>query len=317
MDAIIFGSIICDITIFEKEIKKTRIGKRNYLILEYGSKLDINKLEFNNGGSGHNIAYGLAKLERKVGLIGCIGNDIFGEKIFNDLNSIGVETSYVKKINKPTGLSIILIGKDGERSILISRGANDYIEPKQIDKDYISNSKFFVFTSVVGKKSISALSRGIKYAKRADVRIVANPSESMIKSQNNTLKKFIKLSDIVIMNEKEATLLTNKKSDSALLSIKNMGPSIVVITRGENGVIAIQNKNQYIQKSYDVIRKDTTGAGDAFTTGFLHSLMRKDSFEYALKFGCACSAINIQSYGAVKDFPTEDDIIKMIGEKNV
>lgn len=127
----------------------------------------------------------------------------------------------------------------------------------------------------------------------------------------------MRVSDIAIMNEEEAVLLTEKKLANALISIKNMGPSIVVITRGDDGVIAMHNNNQYTQKAYDVRRVDTTGAGDAFTVGFLHSLMRKDSFEYALKFGCACSALNIQSYGAVKNFPTEDDIIKMIGEENV
>lgn len=317
MDALIFGSIISDVTVFGKNIKKIKIGKKSYFSLDYGSKIEVNKIEVNAGGSGHNIAYGLTKLGRKTGIIGCVGTDIFGNKILDELNEAGVDTTYLRKINKPTGASVVVIGKDGERSILISRGANDYIQPNQINKEYINKFRLFVFTSVIGKKSLSALDKAIKLARKLGLRIVANPSASMIKHENKYLKKLIKISDIVIMNEEEATLLTEKKISVALKNIKNMGPSIVVLTRGNQGVIAIHNTKVYTQKAYNVKKIDTTGAGDAFTVGFLHSLMRKDSLEYALKFGCACSAFNIQSYGAVKNFPTEDDIIKMIGEENV
>jgi sugar/nucleoside kinase (ribokinase family) len=73
----------------------------------------------------------------------------------------------------------------------------------------------------------------------------------------------------------------------------------------------------YQQKALKTRVVDTTGAGDAFTAGFIHSMLRKDSMEYVLKFASVCSSLNIKSVGAVKNFPTENDIIKVIGERNV
>lgn len=318
MDALVFGSVIADITVFANNVKKIKVGRKNYFGLDYGSKTEINKMEIGGGGSGHNVAYGLTKMERKVGLMGSVGNDVFSYRLFFGLKKIGIDTKYLINTKKyHTGVSIVIIGKDNERSILISNGANDFLNA-YVDDEYINNFRWFIFTSVVGDKPLETLERTIKVAKRKRLKIVANPSIRMVKSRKRQLIEMMKMSDIAIMNEEEAMTLTGKKEVTACLrSIRSIGPTTVVITLGGKGVVALQDDRIYKQKAYAVKAVDTTGAGDAFTVGFMHSLMRRDSIEYALKFGCACSALNVKSYGAVKAFPKEDDIIKMIGESNV
>jgi len=317
MDVLIFGSIIADITVFANNVKKIKAGKKSYFGLDYGSKIDVEKIEINCGGSAHNIAYGLAKMEKKVGIIGKIGNDVFGDKIFSELKVMNVDVTYVLRDKYPTGTSIVIIGEDKDRTILIYRGANDFIDSQQVNKEYINNFKWFVFTSVTGQKSLSSLFKAVKFAKKQGLKILANPSIAMIKERKKELKELIKMSDVVVMNEEEIKSLTGFDLTKSLKILRSLGPDLIVVTKGSEGVVAFHNNKIYEQKSYKVRKVDTTGAGDAFTVGLLHSLIRKDSLEYALKFGCACAALNIKSYGAVKNFPTEDDIIKMIGERNV
>ncbi len=119
------------------------------------------------------------------------------------------------------------------------------------------------------------------------------------------------------MNEEEAEMLTKKKLPKSLEAIKDFGPDTVIVTRGSKGCLAIHGNKLYEQKAYRVKVVDTTGAGDAFTAAFIYSLLRKDAMTFALKFASVCASLNVKSFGAVKNFPTENDILKVIGEKNV
>ncbi|MFH8080464.1 MAG: carbohydrate kinase family protein [Candidatus Aenigmatarchaeota archaeon] len=317
MDVLSFGSIITDVIAYSKQIKVKKLGKKKQFALDYGTKIQANFLETDFGGSALNIAYGIASLGKKSGIIGAVGNDEFGRSLLNFLNQAGVNVDGIQIIDKPTGKSVVLIGEDNERTIIIYRGANDFIDAKKITKEYVNLFRYFVFTSVVGEKSIEALYRAYKYAKECGLFIVANPSAAMIKERKRDLSELMKNSHIAIMNEEEAKLLTKKELPNSLQAIKDMGPETVVITRGNRGCIAMHGTKIYQQKAYKVKVVDTTGAGDAFTAAFLYSLLRKDALTYALKFACVCASLNIQTVGAVKNFPNENDILKIIGERCV
>jgi len=139
----------------------------------------------------------------------------------------------------------------------------------------------------------------------------------MIRKNKKHLLQLLTRCRMAIMNEDEACLLTGKKTPKSLEAIKNLGPDTVVVTQGSKGCMVMHGSHVYRQKSFKTKVVDTTGAGDAFTAGFIHSMLRKDSMEYALKFASACASLNIKNIGAVKNFPTENDIIKVIGERNV
>ncbi|MBU5689768.1 MAG: carbohydrate kinase family protein [Candidatus Aenigmatarchaeota archaeon] len=317
MDVLSFGSILSDILVKSNTVKKTTIKGKEYFYVKYGSKIDADKFEIAFGGSAHNVAYGITSLGRRSGIIGCVGNDEFGKSIVKSLEIAGVDTNGIQYSNKPTGKSVVIIGEDNERTILIHRGANDYIDQKKISKEYINLFKYFVFTSVVSDDSIKALDKSLKYALQSSLTVVANPSASMIVKRKKEFMEFLKRSRIAIMNEEEANILTRKKIPKSLEEIKELGPDTVVVTRGRNGCVAMHGKKLYEQKGFRVKVLDTTGAGDAFTAGFLNSIIRKDSIEYALKYATVCSALNVKSFGAVTNFPSENDIMKIIGDKNV
>ncbi|MCS7134975.1 MAG: carbohydrate kinase family protein [Candidatus Aenigmarchaeota archaeon] len=315
MDVLTFGSIISDVIVSSKQIKVEKSKKHFYL--NYGTKIEASFIETDFGGSAHNIAYGIACLGKKSGLIGAVGNDEFGRTIINSLTKVGVNIDGIQIVDKPTGKSVVLIGEDNERTIIIFRGANDFIDGKKISKDYVNLFRYFVFTSTIGEKSVEALHKTFNYAKRCGLTIVANPSSAMIATRKKDLLELLKHSHIAIMNEEEAKQLTKKELPKSLNEIKNLGPDTVVITRDKKGCIAMHGSKIYEQKAYKVKVVDTTGAGDAFTAAFIYSLLRKDSMEFALKFATVCASLNIKSVGAVKNFPTENDILKIIGEKNV
>ena len=97
MDVAVIGSAVVDNIIHTSRLKKFKYGKKHYLGFPYSSKTEIEKLEFDIGGSGHNRAVGLSKLGNKVGFIGRIGDDPNGEMILKNFKAEGVSTKFIKK----------------------------------------------------------------------------------------------------------------------------------------------------------------------------------------------------------------------------
>jgi ribokinase len=313
MDIAVIGSSMLDTVIHTKRLKRFKTRKKEYLGFPYSSKTEIEKLNFDVGGSGHNIAVGLSKLKNKVAFIGVVGDDPNGEAIIQNFRQEGVNIRYLRKDkNKMTGFSQVFITPDGEKSILTYRGANDNLKSKYIPRS-IRNVKWFVFTTVLSKNSIVAVNKCVKRVKNNGGKILANPSITMIKHKKRELLYLLKKADIAVMNKEEICELTNTKNENkGIKKLLKLGVKKVVVTLGKNGIIASDGKKTYKKKPFKAKVYDTTGAGDGFTAGFLHWYMRTKSFEDALTFGSATAALNIESVGATKNLPSENDIINLI-----
>jgi ribokinase len=211
-----------------------------------------------------------------------------------------------------TGFSIILVEPQGERSIIVYRGANNFLSKDDIKENVIKNSRFLVFTSMLTKRAVLAIKKAVKIAEKNQVCIVANPSISMIKNNKKETIELLKKSHVIIVNEEEASFITNSSNiEDALKKLRLLGPPLAVVTLGAKGAVALADKI-YRQKAFKVKTIDTTGAGDTFSAGFLHYIAKGRSVKEALEFACATAAINITTYGATKEFPSERKILKFI-----
>ena len=316
-DAIAIGSATVDVIIRSDELKRIEeIADHKeipFLCLRYASKIEMDHLEFDPGGSGHNIAVGLARFGNKSAVITKLGKDRNGDLVISSLKENGVDTRLVSRTKKAmTGFSIILVEPKGERSIIVYRGANNFLNKDDIKRNYVKNSRMLIFTSVLKGRSIEAVKKAVRIGKTNDSLIVANPSISMMKNNKEETIKLIERSDVLIVNEEEASFLTGKVDlRRNLKELKELGPNIVVITLGKKGSIAYSDKI-YKQAAFKVKPVDTTGAGDTFSAGFLHYLLKDKGLKECLKFASATAAINVTTYGAIKDFPSERNVLKFM-----
>ena len=85
----------------------------------------------------------------------------------------------------------------------------------------------------------------------------------------------------------------------------------LVITLGEMGSKAITKDKEYYQPAFKVKVVDTTGAGDAFSAGFIYGLMKNLPLDLCLKIGNYIASYNIQYYGA-RNFPSKEDVESFI-----
>lgn len=309
MDALVLGSAVIDLILHtSKEFTLSTIKNKRFILIPFDSKTEIKKLAMEPGGSAHNISVNLGRLENNVNFCGKIGNDFNGSLITNWLKVNGISTECIKVTQDSfTGFSFVFL-KDGEKTILTYRGANNLLGKEDLPN---LDAKWFIFTSMISEKNIEAVEHAINIMKNST--IVANPSVSMISNRSKELKKFLTESNIAIMNEKEAFMLTGKKSiKDQLKSLNGLGPETVIITVGEEGCWLFENKKTEHVKTRKVKIVDTTGAGDSFTAGFIHAKMKGWDSLYSAQFASSLATMNTMTEGATKDLPSEEEVLKFL-----
>ena len=134
-DVITIGTVTRDVFLKsgDFEVVKNsnyRTGRAGCFVL--GTKLEIPKVAIASGGGGTNAAVSFSRQGFKTGCIGRIGNDEIGKEIIEELKQEGVDSLFQIDKEYDTAYSTILVAADGERTILEYRGANDYINEKEI-----------------------------------------------------------------------------------------------------------------------------------------------------------------------------------------
>ena len=253
-----------------------------------------------SGGSVANSIVGLSQLDNKVGFIGKINNDEFGQKYEDGLKDEKVEFFYSKKKeNLPTGTCLILITPDSERTMCTFLGTAGNINENDVDIKVIKNSEIIFLEGYLWDEGQpkSAFEKAIQNAEKvamslSDLFCVERHKSDFLDLVNNRL-------DITFANEQEIMSLINTKNFQDVITFGQKLKKTLVITRGANGSIAI-NKNEVVEckskKNIKII--DLTGAGDLFAAGYLHGYINNLSIAESLEKGTEMSSKIIQKIGA-------------------
>ncbi len=287
------------------EVHSVRDGKKVIFgDLIFGSKVDIDKMSFEVGGGGTNSAVTFARHGHESVFIGNVGRDIAAQAVINCLDEEGIDSSYVKVLpRKTTGTSVVLLdSKSGERTILTCRGASaefsnlDDATLEEIQPDWL------YITSLRG--DLPTLTRFIKRAKKLGSKVMFNPGVLELKQAKKLLNLLPSL-DALLLNRKEAMELVPGVMLEELLEKLARYVKIVLITDGQMGAIATDGIDTYRFSIYEDFKvKDTTGAGDAFGSGFLAHYSAGKSFRQSLIFASANSSYVVTQLGAKRGILT-------------
>ena len=253
-----------------------------------------------SGGSVANTIVGISQLGNKVGFIGKISDDKFGNKYEEGLKEENVEYVYSKKKEElPTGTCLILVTPDSERTMCTYLGTAGKISKNDLNLNVIKKSEIVLLEGYLWDEG--------------------EPKKALEKVINNSNKVAMSLSDqfcvdrhkpdflnlvknklnIVFANEQEILSLFDAKNIDEVIVFLKQYKNNIVITRGEKGSIAI-NKNQVfeVEAKKNIKLADLTGAGDLFAAGYLHGVINNLSIKESLIKGTELSAQVIQIIGA-------------------
>ncbi len=230
------------------------------------------KFSMGCGGTA-TVAVQAARLGAKARFVGKVGNDAFGSYFKENLKRNDVKDLTFIDNKHMTGLCVSLVYEDGERAMIASRGANDHLTKEEIKGrlDEILNSKIVYFTgySLASRKSSHSVRYAMEECHRHNCEVWFNPgAPNMIKPSFQDIIK--NLVNILVLNIEEAKALSGGKEISDILGALARLTGFAVITMGREGCIVLREGDQIQVPTNNTLKGlDTTGAGDAFSAGFI------------------------------------------------
>ena len=253
-----------------------------------------------SGGSVANSIVGISQLGNKVGFIGKVSDDNLGSKYEEGLKKENVEYFYSKKKEElPTGTCLILVTPDSERTMCTFLGTAGKINENDVSSDAIKKSEIIFLEGYLWDEGEpkKAFDKAINNANK--VAMSLSDQFCVDRHKPHFLDLVKNKLDITFANEQEIISLVDAKNFNEVISFSKQLGKLIVLTRGENGAIAIKGDEVIecgVQKNLKIV--DLTGAGDLFASGFLHGFVNNLSLMESLEKGTEMSSKVIQQIGA-------------------
>jgi len=301
LDFIGVGDIVTDafIELRDAWIETDNPLKEKELCMKFGDKLPFNDVVVVPAvGNSPNATVSAHKLGLKAALVTNVGDDDFGKEQVKTLKQNGVNTKYVT-IHKDKKSNYHYILRYGaERTILVKHTEFPYSFPN------ISPVPKFIYLSSLAENSLQYHLQIAEYLKKnPSVKLAFQPGTFQIKLGYEALTDLYKHTYIFFCNKEEARkILKTDESDIKILltKIKELGPTIPVITDGPNGAFVLYENKTLFAPMYPDTKEpvDRTGAGDSFSSTITSALALGKPMEEALLWGPINSMSVVQQIGA-------------------
>ncbi|MCG3165613.1 MAG: Bifunctional ribokinase/ribose-5-phosphate isomerase A [Bacteroidia bacterium] len=296
---IVAGSINMDIVAITK--KHPQIGET-----VFGTDL-----KYFPGGKGANQAVSSSKLGGKTTMVGMVGSDGFGKELIKFLEDQGMKNQIGISSKNPTGTALITVSTEtSNNTIVVVPGANFRLTEKEIEKTEISKGDILVSQFEIPTDTIQAF---FKKGKKSGTINILNPAPA-----KKVSKDLLQLVDILILNETELEVLSEKKVDAndeasisnAVHKIKS-GEQSIIVTLGERGAVGFIKDTIVKIEGKKVKAIDTTGAGDCFVGAIAAKLSKNASLTDAIEFANVAASICVTRQGAGPSMPTLKEVISI------
>lgn len=261
------------------------------------------------GGKGANQAVAAARLGARVSLVGCVGDDGFGDRLLAALAADGVDAAHVhRRSGVPTGVASVTVSDDGLNAIVLAAGANATLEARDVEaaERLIAEASLLLCQLEVPLPTVAA---AIEIAARHGTRVLLNPAPAA-KLDAATLGRV----DFLVPNESEAGLLagvevgdlaTARQAADELLA---QGPRHVLLTLGADGVwlAAADGGGHFAAPRVEAV--DSTAAGDTFIGGFAACVAAGGGLAEAVAFGQRAAALSVTRLGAQASIPSRREV---------
>ena len=268
-----------------------------------GETIFGNRLTVNPGGKGANQAVAAARLGAEVKMVGCIGDDVYGQLVLKALKENNVDSTYVKVLpGENSGTAHITVAEN-DNSIIVIKAANDLVSPALIDEAWEAIKEADI---VLLQHEIPAATNShvIEKCYEAGVPVMLNPAP-VAPVPPELLAKVTYLTP----NEHEAAILFAGQGKADILG-RNQGK--VIMTLGSKGVAYAEKGQVYNVPGFKVQPVDTTGAGDTFNGAFAVARANGKNMYESISFANAAAALSVQKLGAQGGMPYLNEVEEML-----
>ena len=259
------------------------------------------KITTHSGGTAGNVASWIAHTGMAASIVARVGNDSAGAAIISEFEDLGVDHSSLKKTTDATGVVVILVDKDGERTMFPETGANsglilsDMPDLGGFDAAYVSGYALLNPRSRAGVLEMIAAIKSAGLPLFYDTVTVG----AMKEIDRALIYSWLPHMDYVLPNEEEALYLADVEDvDLALQKLLELCPA-VIIKRGSAGAIAqVRGGTRIDIDAVKIAVADTTGAGDSFAAGFISTKISGGDLSASVTAGVTLAAKCVANIGA-------------------
>lgn len=313
MDILTIGDSCIDVTMHIADANEisTLNADEPQICFVHGSKIPVDQFYSSMGGNSVNVATGCNRMGLKTAVYTEIGNDPNGQIIVDGLEKMGIDTKYcIKNEGADTNVNSIVV-HNYERTIF------SYHAPREYKVRDWEKPTFLYYTSI-GEGFEKFQMELIEYVeKNKDIGVVFNPGSLQMKAGYNSIKEFLEVTNILILNLEEAVRLIGEKPLPKMhIDLQKLGPKLTIITDGKNGASGFDGEHLVEVSAYTDGRevKDKTGAGDAFSSGFISAIFHKKPLKEALGWGSINSFGEITKESAGTGLLSKEEMGKIVRE---
>jgi len=300
-------------------------------ILEDGEVVVVES-KLSPGGSAANTIYGVAKLGVSTGFIGVVGDDADGRILLEHFQKVGVDTGQIKiKREAKTGSVLCLSDRLGRRSLYVLPGANNLLTINDLDLTYIKQAEVLHLSSFADEKQFK-VSLGLINRLDSSTEISFAPGAIYATKGLKALSPILAKTHVLFINQNEIRQLTGKDVIVGAESCLKQGCHIVAVTLGSGTQLKLSKgashrtitatcyireaECEYVVEPGNQLAPgvDTTGAGDAFATGFLYGLLKGKGLEECGCLGNATAQFSTTKIGAREGLPTLNELAQRYRE---
>jgi len=281
--------------------------------IQQNSAVHAKHVTLSPGGKGLNQAAAASRLGADVALVGCVGNDMFGDELLSLLNIEGVDLHGVRKLENARTSLVSVIVKDNIPGFIGAPDASKKITEDDIRKalEPLRADDVLLLDFEIPQPLVQLAAR-IGHDKGAT--IVLNPAPFF--TTDAFVLNYLHLVDVIIPNQLEAQLLTETETDDLselAQQLMDLGVQQVVMTIGEQGSVYFDRQQQIEQTAFAVDVVDTTGASDAYIGAYCVGLVNGWSIKKTLEFASATAGLACTEHGTMSSMPTRSAVDTLLG----
>lgn len=270
------------------------------------------------GGDVSNCAVAAARHGSRAGLFTAVGEDAFGRTFLDLWDREGVDRSDVLvRRGGRTGVYFIDYGPQGHDFTYLRDGsAASLVSAGELPRDRIARSRAIHASGIsqaISTSACDAVFAAMGHARAAGVLVSYDTNLRLrlwpLERARATIHAAAAMADILLPGHDDARKLTGTDQPNAICdAYLALGPSVVALTLGEDGVLVATPERRERLAPHRVELVDATGAGDAFDGAFLAEYLHTGDAFRAARYANAAAALSVRGRGAVAPLPRRPEV---------